>query len=439
VGWITGGEWLHYTADVVAGTYDISARVASANPNPGDLRLLIGDGTEFTELGTFAVETTGGWDDWTTVNLSGIDLGSHAGTDQVLRLEMVGGNFNVNWIEFDSSLDFGDAPESYGTLLADDGARHVATGPQLGATRDSESDGAPIAGDGSDEDGVMFGAIGAGSAGAAVNIEVVGGPASVDAWIDFDGSGTFDASEKILESVVVNQSMQTLNFDLPSDLVTGNYHARVRLSSAGGLGPTGPANDGEVEDYVVSVVAPPSVESVVFNGGEEQRSSLHSVRVTFDGLVDIDTSNGSPFGFSPLGSSDVIATAAPIIGEDDGKTVVDLTFVSGDPHVTSFGSLKDGVYQLKIDASRVTSDGAWLAGNGGSAADPYTTAPVDDFYRTYGDADGDGGVGLADFAIFRGAFGTSNGESGYFAGLDSDGSRGIGLPDFAAFRSNFGK
>jgi hypothetical protein len=57
----------------------------------------------------------------------------------------------------DTPLDFGDAPESYGTLLSDDGARHVATGPRLGASRDAERDGFPSAtsgGDGSDEDGV---------------------------------------------------------------------------------------------------------------------------------------------------------------------------------------------------------------------------------------------------------------------------------------------
>ncbi len=37
--------------------------------------------------------------------------------------------------------DFGDAPLPYKTLLAEGGAEHVATGPTLGATRDTEADG----------------------------------------------------------------------------------------------------------------------------------------------------------------------------------------------------------------------------------------------------------------------------------------------------------
>jgi hypothetical protein len=450
-----GTEWMEYTADVVAGTYDVDLRLAaSGNDTTRTVRVLIADDasetSEFTELGTVSVPLTGSQSEWQTVTLADVDLTPWAGSDRVIRLETKGFNFQLNWIEFNSSvaMDFGDAPDSYGTLLADDGARHIATGPRLGTVRDSENDGSPTANAGGDvgDDGVMFGAIGAGSSGAAVNIQLSnlaqGESAKVDAWIDFDGSGTFELDEKILNSVSVNQSMQTLNYDLPANVANGDYYARVRLSTAGGLGPKELAADGEVEDYKVNVVAPPTVESVVFNGGNDQRSSLYSVRVTFDGPVDIDTSSGSPFAFSPAGSSDLVATQVPTIGEDDGKTVVDLTFAAGDPHVTSFGSLKDGAYQLKIDASRVTSTGedagAWLAGNGGSASAPYTTASVDNFYRKYGDADGNGSVGLADFAIFRSMFGRTSSDPAFLAELDSDGSGDIGLPDFAAFRGNFG-
>ena len=41
-------------------------------------------------------------------------------------------------------------------------------------------------------------------------------------------------------------------------LRSGNTFARLRLSSAGGLLPTGPANDGEVEDYIVTISDKPS-------------------------------------------------------------------------------------------------------------------------------------------------------------------------------------
>ena len=39
------------------------------------------------------------------------------------------------------AIDFGDAPLPYPTTLAENGAQHEATGPQLGATRDTEADG----------------------------------------------------------------------------------------------------------------------------------------------------------------------------------------------------------------------------------------------------------------------------------------------------------
>jgi hypothetical protein len=290
----------------------------------------------------------------------------------------------------------------------------------------------------------MFGAIGAGSPGlavngAAVNVALSGtSQARVDAWIDFNQNGNFDEEEQILTSVLVNRSMQTLNYEIPAELAIGDYQARMRLSSAGGLGPTGPAADGEVEDYVVRVVDPPTVQSVVVNEGQQQRSSLHSVRVTFDGLVDIDLTDGSPFQFSPVESNDVIATNDPIIRNVDGQTVVDVTFAEGGTYMDGSRSLADGAYQLQIDASRVTSAGAWLGGAGGSFTDPSVSQSVDKFFRTFGDADGDGGVGLADFAMFRSTFGRSAGQDGYLAELDSDGDDVVGLSDFAAFRSNFG-
>jgi hypothetical protein len=66
-----------------------------------------------------------------------------------------GFSYSINDILFATAfqlgLDFDDAPtaaqsgfpSSYPTTLADLGARHLATGPTLGANRDVESDGRP--------------------------------------------------------------------------------------------------------------------------------------------------------------------------------------------------------------------------------------------------------------------------------------------------------
>jgi hypothetical protein len=363
-----------------------------------------------------------------------------------------GTNLGLNFDHFEFThsheLDFGDAPQSYGTLLADDGARHAAFGPQLGATRDSENDGSAsidATGDGSDEDGVLFGGIGLGSSTAAVNIEFVNqgsaelGQAMVDAWIDFDRSGTFDASEKILDSVEVNQAMQTLNYDLPTNLELGDYHARVRISSEGGLEATGFAADGEVEDYVVQVTRPPEVESVQINGGDAQRSSLDSVRVTFSDRVDFDETSGPAFQVVHVESSDVVATLPPQIDHTTGKTVVDLRFDPASDYATDNGGLIDGDYRLVVISDRVTHAGVHLDGDrSGAAGGDYNADGTDGFFRLYGDADGDRGVGLSDFAAFRGVFGMPAEDPRFLAELDSNGDGRIGLPDFAAFRGNFG-
>ncbi len=166
------------------------------------------------------------------------------------------------------TADFGDLPDNYGTTLVADGARHECAGPTLGATRDAEGDGQPTTaanGDdttgSTDEDGVVFGLICVGQVDASATVVVRNAPsgAKLDAWIDFNQDGSFGGSgEKIAASVDVVQGDNVIEFDVPSWAVSGETYARFRLSTAGDLGPTGSAADGEVEDYLVEVDAPPT-------------------------------------------------------------------------------------------------------------------------------------------------------------------------------------
>ncbi len=160
-----------------------------------------------------------------------------------------------------AQLDFGDAPASYGTLFADDGARHVIlNGLHLGANVDFEINGQPNAtatGDDTngidDEDGVTLpGLFIAGrNAAVIVNASAVG---KLDAWIDFDRNGKFDPTDRIADSLVVSPGNNTLHFAVPASASSGTTYARFRISTAGGLGPTGGAADGEVEDYATSII-----------------------------------------------------------------------------------------------------------------------------------------------------------------------------------------
>ncbi len=57
-------------------------------------------------------------------------------------------------------------------------------------------------------------------------------------------------------------------------ILTGETDARFRSSVGGGLTATGRGLDGEVEDYRVSVLGPPAVESIQVNAGADQRSTV---------------------------------------------------------------------------------------------------------------------------------------------------------------------
>lgn len=171
-------------------------------------------------------------------------------------------------------LDFGDAPTaaqsgfatSYPTLLANNGARHQIGGPSLGGVPDHETDGQPSAqvdasGDNAqnffDEDGVRVQSLlQAGEAGfVSVNLQNAA-TAKLDAWIDWNHDGDWnDTGEQIFASRTISAGDNSLTFAVPAAALSGATFSRFRVSSAGGLAPTGLAADGEVEDYRVTVRA----------------------------------------------------------------------------------------------------------------------------------------------------------------------------------------
>jgi hypothetical protein len=169
------------------------------------------------------------------------------------------------------NFDFGDAPAPYPATLAENGARHEFGGPQLGSTRDQERDGvhpAAVGGDHEDDDGVRYCSIRVGQLDATVTVNVQNAPAGarLDAWIDFDGDGSWGgALEQIANNLYLTNGNHTLNFDVPSWAADGETFARFRLSTDGNLGVRGIAADGEVEDHAVTI-APPAATSGIFSG-----------------------------------------------------------------------------------------------------------------------------------------------------------------------------
>ncbi|HEX7830152.1 MAG TPA: GEVED domain-containing protein, partial [Thermoanaerobaculia bacterium] len=167
-----------------------------------------------------------------------------------------------------NGLDFGDAADpSYPTLLASNGARHVvlsANNPTLGTLVDTEANGAPSAGangddlaTSDDEDGVTFTTqlIPAVTGNVQLTTGATGGIANL--WIDFNANGSWaDAGEHVVteQSMGANAS-QTFPVAVPAGAVVGTVPVRARISTQAGLGITGLASDGEIEDHLATIIA----------------------------------------------------------------------------------------------------------------------------------------------------------------------------------------
>ncbi|WP_158222753.1 FG-GAP-like repeat-containing protein [Rhodopirellula sp. MGV] len=140
----------------------------------------------------------------------------------------------------------------------------------------------------SENDGVSFGQLRIGQLDAFATIEVVGGPAKLDAWIDFNNDGVLSGqSEQIADSLEVAEGLNLLQFDVPPTAVSGLVQSRFRISTAGNLGVAGPSPDGEVEDYSVQIL-PNVVSSGVFSAIKNISLESDNPRSVFPADLDAD-------------------------------------------------------------------------------------------------------------------------------------------------------
>ncbi|MCP5475573.1 MAG: VCBS repeat-containing protein [Rhodanobacteraceae bacterium] len=209
------------------------------------------------------------------------------------------------------AVDYGDAPVPYPTLQASNGASHVLAGPTLGALRDAETDGVPsVAADGDDlagsddEDGVSFGVAQVGATDNGVVVNVQGESGKLDAWIDFNGDGSWNgADEHIFDSVDVAVGDNTLFFDVPAEARSITTLSRMRITRAGGIGVGGSVDNGEVEDHILSLQAPNSssgqfVQSEQVLETDTTTSTQVTVLADLDGDGDLDLFTGGYGGFT---------------------------------------------------------------------------------------------------------------------------------------------
>lgn len=237
-----------------------------------------------------------------TIFLTGASIVNDIGNVQILGITDIAGNTlapnrSNQETQFTIllpgvNLDYSDSPEpAYSTVLNSNGARHVvlANNPlRLGSVITTETNGIPASdalGDGGD-DGVTFtGVFNENSNPVTVTIEA-SESGLIDAWVDWNRDGDWnDPGEQFMNTVPVRPGLNTFSLVTPVGASIGNTFARFRLSSAGGLSPTGVGMDGEVEDYMINVL--PGTPPV---GSADQYAVLEDGVLTTTQTIESDAS-----------------------------------------------------------------------------------------------------------------------------------------------------
>ncbi|MFK7737687.1 MAG: Ig-like domain-containing protein, partial [Pirellulaceae bacterium] len=381
---VVDGEWLEYTTNIEAGQYDITL---NKNWSAGDaaVKLLVGasnSSSELLELGQFEFGAGG----QENITLSEIDLSDHAGVERVIRIEVIG-----SWMGLDSLIF-------------------------TPAEADSEPPTADIVDVSPDPRNSNAGLV------TILFDEVVSGVDLSDFRLTRDGEAV-DLSNAVLTPVSGSEYQVDLSAATDAD---GLYVLTLENQGSGIADLAGNALAANAVDEFLVDLSGPQVESVVVNDGSVQRSMVSKLTVTFsEEVVGLDASS------FVLINTTTNAQITPIIDTHviSGRTVATLTF-AGDGIIG--GSLADGNYTLTTLSSALTdSAGNHLDGDedGESGGDA-----TDEFFRLFGDGNGDRRVNIIDFFGFRRAI---RGE--YNAAYDFDGDGRVNIIDFFRFRSRFGK
>ncbi|MCG3865781.1 MULTISPECIES: GEVED domain-containing protein [unclassified Photobacterium] len=248
------------------------------------------------------------------ISVSGIAPSDNARLELLMHHEATGNNdYNVRELTVERigssscTYDYGDAPNTYLTLDASDGARHVITNANgdvssnmlLGTERDAESNGIPnVAADGDDtngtpddEDMVLPTSIVALTS-TDIDYVVTGSDGYLNVWVDADIDNTFNtASEHIIQDHPVTVGSNVISTLVPYLGITGSTYIRIRVCelAADCNTASGFAEGGEVEDHVIVLNAP----SLDFGDAPDTGTGIGSgnYRTTFN----VDLADSGPY------------------------------------------------------------------------------------------------------------------------------------------------
>ena len=317
------------------------------NNNNGLMDILLSDnaGGGFVSVGSFG---NGGSLGSSPINpdiLQHIQVQAPTGGARFVRFMRARGGLRIDGVEYQNicveARDFGDAPASYG-----DASAGIAPDLRLGGTVDDEdfSQNDPQAqgddADGSDdEDGVRLAGADLQDRSLTIGVRTVlsvniVGDGILNAWIDFNANGQFDAGEQIAADLALANGANLVEAAIPPTAAAGETFARFRLCRSSGAcaspvsSPPDPDGEGEVEDYRILLAAPGiTVSGQVFedNGaggvlahdGVQAGAEAGLAGVRLRAFDDADASGRFEAGETLFGETETGADGAYVLALDD--------------------------------------------------------------------------------------------------------------------------
>ena len=161
--------------------------------------------------------------------------------------------------------DYSDAPSTYGApshfISSTTYLGTSAPDAEAGASPSANADADDLTGT-DDEEGITLPSM-TQRQNVLVTAKVAGTGGYLQGWIDWDGSGTFEANEQVAPNLQDNgagdldSTTGTIQFSVsvPSYAVTTKTYARFRWSTVANLDAISAASNGEVEDYALTISA----------------------------------------------------------------------------------------------------------------------------------------------------------------------------------------
>jgi hypothetical protein len=150
--------------------------------------------------------------------------------------------------------DYGDAPDSFGTTLFNNGARHGSSDNYLGSSISFEHT-AKVYPAVDQDDGLVFLTPLIAGIDSLLQVQATGS-GYLNVWGDWNRDGIFTDDEKLISDKYISDATEVFLVESPFDALSGYTWIRARLSSLTGVVSYGGVSDGEVEDYRILVTNP---------------------------------------------------------------------------------------------------------------------------------------------------------------------------------------